>query len=497
MVPSQVGCRENLNARRLLENQNEKWLRSISKWKLEAADENSSRYFYKLPSVDEVEDGELCYVIGRKGAGKTAIAEHLKDKADYNVFVRSLSFKNFPFNDLYKLEDNSYTSPSQYTTIWKFVIYSSICEMMSQNAKINPQVSGDLAKHFALDVERALSESIRKISEGGGGFTLFGNGASGSLKSIDIPNSTSWQERSRILERLIEQYIDDSVYYILFDELDEDYKDVLRSDVAESYRNLLTGLFKAIQDVRRVIGRGRAIRPIAFLRSDIYDILKDNDKNKWLDSALELRWSEGQLRNLLAFRLSRAKSENGETLPFDGLIKDLFVSSNTRAGGIRRQKHVFEYILSHTLMRPRDVISYFREITKIAYDFEAEKISSDYFQEANRSYSDRLRQELTDEVQGTVPQIDEVFHAISEVRKQIFSLDELRQRYQDFVAAGRIDTPLTFEQIAEILFHFSVIGNQPKQHSARIFKYVYPKARLNRNEKIALHKGLLQSFQIN
>lgn len=480
-----------------LTNQNEEWLRSISRWKLEAAEENTSRYFYKMPNVGEVENGELCYVIGRKGAGKTAIAEHLRERADYNVFVRSLSFKNFPFNDLYKLEDNSYTSPSQYTTIWKFVIYSSICEMMSENARVDPQISGDLAKHFALDVERALSQSIRKISEGGGGFTLFGNGANGTVKSVDIPNDASWQERSRILERLIEQYVDDSVYYILFDELDEDYKDVLRSDVSENYRNLLTGLFKAIQDVRRVIGRGRSIRPIAFLRSDIYELLKDNDKNKWLDSALELRWSEGQLRNLLAFRLSRARSENEDTLPFNALIKQLFVSPKTRAGGSRRQKHVLEYILGHTLMRPRDVISYFRECAKITIEFEANKISADYFPTANRVYSDRLRQELIDEVQGAVPQIEEVFHAISEVRKQVFSADELLLKYDELVSAGKIDTPLTFQQVTEVLFHFSIIGNQPKQDSARIFKFIYPRARFNRNEKLALHKGLLQSFQIN
>ncbi len=307
-------------------NQNEDWLRSISRWKLEAAEENSSRYFYKLPNVGEVEDGDLCYVIGRKGAGKTAIAEHIKGKTAYNVFVRSLSFKNFPFNDLYKLEDKSYTSPSQYTTIWKFVIYSSICEMMSQNENIDSQVSHDLKKHFTLDVERALSQSIRKISEGGGGFTLFGGGANGTVKSVVVPNEASWQERSTILERIIEQYIDNCVYYILFDELDEDYKDVLRSDVSESYRNLLTGLFKAIQDVRRVIGRGRAVRPIAFLRSDIYELLKDNDKNKWLDNALELRWSDGKLRKLLAFRLSRAQSEGGNIISFENLIGNLFSS---------------------------------------------------------------------------------------------------------------------------------------------------------------------------
>jgi hypothetical protein len=369
--------------------------------------------------------------------------------------------------------------------------------MMSQNAKVDPKISGDLAEHFSLDVERALSQSIRKLSEGGGGFTLFGSGANGNVKSVEIPNDASWQERSRILERLIEQHIDDSVYFILFDELDEDYKDILRSEVSENYRNLLTGLFKAIQDVRRTVGRGRSIRPIAFLRSDIYELLKDNDKNKWLDSALELRWSEGQLRNLIAFRLSRAKSEGSETLGFDTLVKRLFVSAMTRAGGSRRQKHVFEYILGHTLMRPRDVISYFRECSRVANEFESNKISSDYFPTVNRIYSDRLRQELVDEVQGAIPQIEEVFHAISELRKQIFSVNEFRIRYDELVSAGQFNTPLSFEQVCEILFHFSIIGNQPKQHSARIFKYIYPKARLNKNEKLTLHKGLLQSFQIN
>lgn len=478
-------------------NQNEAWLQAISRWKLEAADEDSSRYFYKIPAVNDLENGELCYVIGRKGSGKTAIAEHLRDKSDYNTFVRSLSFKNFPFNEIYKLDDHSYTSPSQYTTIWKFVIYSAICEMMAQNAKIDSWISGELSKHFSLDVERALSDSIRKLSEGSGGFTLFGNGATAGVKAVDIPNNASWQERARILERLIEEYIDDSVYFILFDELDEDYKDVLQSEVSENYRNLLTSLFKAIQDVKRTVGRGRSVRPVAFLRSDIYELLKDNDKNKWLDSALELRWSEGQLRSLIAFRLSRAKENGNGVINFDTLVEQLFASAMTRAGGSRRQRHVFEYILGHTLMRPRDVISYLRECAKVAIDFEASKISADFFSDVNRIFSDRLRQELIDEIQGAIPKIEEIFFAVSEVRKQIFSIDEFHEKYAAMVKTKGINTPLSFEQICDILFHFSVIGNQPKQDTARVFKYIYPSARLNRGERLALHKGLLQSFQVN
>jgi hypothetical protein len=480
-----------------LANQNGDWLQAISRWKLEAADEDSSKYFYKIPAVSDLESGELCYVIGRKGSGKTAIAEHLRDRSDYNTFVRSLSFKNFPFNELYKLEDSSYTSPSQYTTIWKFVIYSAICEMMAQNERVDPVISGELSKYFSLDVERALSDSIRKLSEGSGGFTLFGSGANGSVKAVDIPNDASWQVRARILERLIEEYVDDSVYFILFDELDEDYKDVLQSEVSESYRNLLTSLFKAIQDVKRTVGRGRSIRPVAFLRSDIYELLKDNDKNKWLDSALELRWSEGQLRSLIAFRLSRAKGDGDEISKFDVLIDNLFASATTRAGGVRRERHVFAYILGHTLMRPRDVISYLRECAKVAIDFEASKISADFFSDVNRVYSNRLRQELIDEIQGAIPRIEEIFFAVSEVRKQVFSMEELHQRYTSMIKAKGIDIPLSFEQVCDVLFHFSVIGNQPKQDSARVFKYIYPSARFSRSERVALHRGLLQSFQVN
>lgn len=107
-----------MNARR-------EWLKEIAEWQLEAADEDNNRYFYQLPGVSSLQAGERSYVLGRKGSGKTAVAEHVRGLVKHNVFVRSLSFKNFPFNELYKLDDKSYTSPSQYTTIWKYIIYSA------------------------------------------------------------------------------------------------------------------------------------------------------------------------------------------------------------------------------------------------------------------------------------------------------------------------------------------------------------------------------------
>tara|TARA_R110000868_G_scaffold374305_1_gene638720 strand:+ start:211 stop:1650 length:1440 start_codon:yes stop_codon:yes gene_type:complete len=478
-------------------NTRREWLKEIADWQLEAADEDNKRYFYQLPGVSSLQAGERSYVLGRKGSGKTAVAEHVRGLHTHNVFIRSLSFKNFPFNELYKLDDESYTSPSQYTTIWKYIIYVAICGMMADNSSIDPSISGELAKYFAFDVERGLARSVSKITDIGGGFTLFGSGANAATKKIVVENDASWQERSDILEELILSHVDYSKYYIIFDELDEDYKDVFEKDMSAKYKDLLTSLFKAVQDIRRRMRKGTNIRPIIFLRSDIYELLQDNDKNKWQDSALALAWSEGSLRDLTAFRLSRAKGIKAPILSFNTLIDELFTTDTTRAGGARRQRHVFAYILAYTLRRPRDIISYIRECARFALDNGNGKISPNNFSAVNKAYSLRMRQEFRDEMQGAIPCIDSIFDTISLIRKQMFTFAEFEVKFNEAVAKGEIDTPLGFEAVCKVLFHYSAIGNQPSQRSAKIFQYLYPNARINFAETAIIHPALLQSLQIN
>jgi ABC-type dipeptide/oligopeptide/nickel transport system ATPase subunit len=122
-------------------------------WKLEAKQENNSRYFFHIEESAKILNGERFYVIGRKGSGKSAIGEYIlnlnKARQDnFNVFAEKLSFKNFPFNDLYALENSKYTHPNQYITIWKYIIYSSICRLMVQNQNIDAEVRKVLEKLY-------------------------------------------------------------------------------------------------------------------------------------------------------------------------------------------------------------------------------------------------------------------------------------------------------------------------------------------------------------
>src|SRR5205085_8202365 len=123
-----------------------------------------------------LETGYKNYVIGRKGTGKTAIAEYLHQKDDFNRFSSLLSFKNFPFNFLYEHNDKDYNRPNQYITIWTYVIYHYICSMMSKNEFVTSRCSQEFKSHFDADVHGALSRSLKKITSSSYNLSFVGTG---------------------------------------------------------------------------------------------------------------------------------------------------------------------------------------------------------------------------------------------------------------------------------------------------------------------------------
>lgn len=62
-------------------------------WQLDAMQENMCKYFFSDKDLSLVKDGKKCYVIGRKGAGKSAICQYLVNNPNYNQFAQKLTFK--------------------------------------------------------------------------------------------------------------------------------------------------------------------------------------------------------------------------------------------------------------------------------------------------------------------------------------------------------------------------------------------------------------------
>lgn len=381
-----------------------------STWHLEAKQENEDLFFY-IDDVNSIKEGEKCYVIGRKGMGKTAISEYLYNQSSEHIFSERLSFKNFPFNLLYTLDNSNYTSPNQYITIWKYLIYNGICKMMAKNNNLAPELQTALNKVYSSQPIKALNKLVPKWTASGFGAEILGCGINVEGISKNINNIT-WTEKTDIFEDIIEQAADDSYYYILIDELDEDYRDFEDEAQRKTYIYLLTSLFKAVQNIRAYFKDSTInIRPVVFLRSDIYAFLKDSDKNKWSEYILNLAWTPEKLQEMLCYRL--AVSSDGlyskETV-WNQLFPHKFVYMGNRG---HNKMTTFSYITRSTHWRPRDYIHYISQCAKIALQKGKTNITSPIIKEADKEFSEYLKGEIVDEIFAVLPDINQILSTLS------------------------------------------------------------------------------------
>lgn len=468
-------------------------IRNVNGWKLDAKHDELGKYFYHVEQEKEIRNGEKSFVIGRKGTGKTALSEHIGGLKQYDLFTQKLTFKNFPFNELYSLDNNNYTRPNQYISLWKYLIYSSICRMMIQNNNVDEDVRSTLSEVYGSEnsinnLKRSIKKWIAKE------FSLSIAGAGGKL-SLDRSEQT-WIDRLDVLEEVIDDYIDDSLYFIVFDELDEDYKNIVELGQQTDYMSLVTSLFKAVQDIRSTFNNGRSrIRPVVFLRDDIYDLILDPDKNKWEDFRVDLDWNLGRLKKLLAFRISKAAAPDKESLPFEKAWDLLFENTPVGIGTKAKKKvPVFDYVTRSTQHRPRDYVRYLQVSASQALELGQDIITADIVKKVDKGFSNYLKNELVDEIHGVLPDILEIFGVISEIRKWVFSIDEFREIYSDRLEKGFLQTRDP-DFVLRILFHFSVIGNQAGV-GVHFFRYTNKEAQFNFKEKIVVHRGLFKALQI-
>lgn len=459
-------------------------------WNTEARQEDS-KYFYSLDIIDKVKSGKTCYIIGRKGMGKTAISEYLcKNRSNMEFSIR-LSFKNFPFNYLYSMEDHEYTRPNQYISIWKYVIYNSICKLMGNNEGVDSSVTATLQRMYESDFNpsNALSKLIKHWTAKDFGFQIKGTGVNIGLEQSFLDND--WLHKSEIFENIISRYAGEYSYYVLIDELDEDYHNFYSEQERQNYFQLLTSLFKAVQIIRAEFSdKGHRIYPVIFLRDDIYYQIKDSDKNKWREYKTDLFWDKMQLYKMICNRLYISSDKK---MPKSDIWNIIFCEKNVKMGN-RQQKSmsVLDYITRSSQLRPRDFIYYVRKCAELALDYGLTYISSAIVKETEKYFSDYLRDEITDEIAVQVPNVDEVYSILSQIRKQSFKPEVFIKAYSELPN----HTEEQAKRILLQLFNFGIIGNAPSMRNQQIFKYQYQAVVFNFNETVIIHRGMYKALQI-
>jgi hypothetical protein len=239
----------------------------------------------------------------------------------------------------------------------------------------------------------------------------------------------------------------------------------------------------AVRSVRQSSRDGGVpLKPVVYLRSDLWNKLSFSDKNKITEKlALRLEWDSDSLLELVSARL-RAKLGPGarwETITSNEQLK----SSNNK----------WNFILSRTFLRPRDVIKFLNSALTEARrrDDDPLVLGNPDVVNAREAYSAYLKAELDDEIMAHWPHWGEALQACSAISTMTFQRDEFAREYEQRRSSANTTSA---DEALEILYRFSVIGYERRSGyggSSWAFQYTNPEAGWDsRAARFKVHLGL-------
>jgi hypothetical protein len=285
--------------------------------------------------------------------------------------------------------------------------------------------------------------------------SAFGGGIEAAFRSNQKPRELAPAITDAISQHLIAP-LEESAWLILLDQLDESW------DGSDAKKDLLVGLLKAVKRINDDFGwlkdPLRGARAIAFLRTDIHDSLRFDDKDKHRSSQVEIRWSHEQLREMVQSRVS-----------LDDLDA-LFDSRTTQRKG-RIPKASFNYLVSRTLMRPRDLIQFLIELQKSSPN--SHTISKKSVEATEKTYSRDKVDDIRNEYRKAAPWVDDALDALKQGPNKFESRAELESHLSSKISSNRLsEGPIkNVDGLVDWMIETSILGAALRRVATETIKF--------------------------
>lgn len=456
-------------------------------------DERLKEYFLKTRNYENALLGTKSIIIGRKGSGKSAIFTLLEDELEESgVLVIPITPDQYSWNALRDYRESGIQELQAYTNAWKITLLSAVvCKL--NDAKLVSK-SSELVEYYkymkdayipSKDTSFLTDNIIDKIKP-------LLKGIKTQWIWIESGSSEISPTPIRIIEEikkiLIRDWPNEKKVRILIDRLDDSW------DASDKSKNMIIGLLKASNDVNASFG-GKIIITV-FLRSDIYDNLFFDDKDKLRQYEETLIWNRDNLKAVVAERV-RVSLKLDETNP-DKIWKRVFSEEIYRSKASPEK-----YIIDRTFKRPRDIISFVRFAIEVAIQNGHCKIMRDDTRLAEeRYYSHSKYDDLIIEYQKQFPKIKQLLDSFSGSRHEL-SRDDLLDRINGFIE--KYEVREQNENLLRQLFVWGVIGVKRqgraglKQRGGTGFYYYYDDPSINPHayKEYYIHPSLRHHLNIS
>lgn len=415
--------------------------------------------FIDMGDLEQIKDfsSKKCLLLGRTGAGKTALITKLRDEMGDKVIViepEALAMHHLSNSTiiqyLVKLDID-------LNTFFKLLWRHEICvEIFNQHTKIMSETEHQNfidevkyrfkkknTKHYkALEYLEKYRDTFWKTSDtyattmvtkqedeiNAGlvaavpNFTAKISGADKFTKeetqkirqnAQTIVNDVQMRDVMGLLD-MLDDFIEYNQvkYYVVVDRLDEKW---VGNDIR--YK-LIKSLIETLKDLNRL----KNIKPIATLRYDllgrVFDISKDTgfQEEKYYPLYLDIRWNRNKLIELLNERINYQFSLRYAKKTMI-TYEDIFPST---IGG----RPVMDYLLERTLMRPRDVIEFVNFCIALAVENHG-YIDERIVLEAEKIYSRSRLDSLYYEWSADYPGLKELAKFLKK-KPSVFKVEDIR-----------------------------------------------------------------------
>lgn len=411
----------------------------LGKASAEDDDEYFSECFVDIGFIDRLlsSTSATSIVVGRTGGGKSAVIRRIRETEENvcELNPENLSLGYLADSWLLKfLTENDFDLSLFYQQLWRHVLVIELLrfyeglDSAQKSSSFLSRVSGlfkdNSGKQRAMDyltkyggdfwsdtdvrVKQITDEFEKQVeSEAGGSLNslkakykrgeTIGRHETKELVSNaqKITSSIQMQELARIIDILDEDIFTDRMKktVLVIDDLDRQWADDrIRIKLIEALINALPK-FRKIKNVKIIIA----------MRDDLLDIVLDQastagfQRDKFQDYHKRLTWKDFELRTIIDRRVSKLfkNKYTGGDVSLDDLFEDHKGSGD-----------YFSYICERTMMRPRDILSYFNMLFDRCGG--KSKITLKDIRSVEFDYSKERRQALVDEWRSHIPCVNDV-----------------------------------------------------------------------------------------
>ncbi|WP_333631513.1 P-loop ATPase, Sll1717 family [Agrobacterium cavarae] len=484
-----------------------------------------SECFLDNGDVDSLMDTDdpKCIVLGRTGAGKSALLAEVLKRGEHAVELSPEALAlNYVNNSevLRFFEAAGVNLDVFYSLLWRHILTVELLKMRYEikNAenqrffldRLGELFSRDRVKeralkylrewgdHFWEETEYRTKEFTRKLetdlkASAKAAVSFVSLGAEGAKKLSEeqvievrecgnrVVNAVQVKELHDVINLLSENIFDNKQkkYYIVIDRLDETW-------VSDHVRfKLIKALFETVKTFKRV----QNIKIIIALRTDIhYRMIRETptagfQEEKYRAMYLPLRWNRNQLVEMLEKRVRTMfrRQYTRENVS----LKDILPANQIE------QRSAAEYMLDRTFFRPREAIIFLNECIVRAEG--TTRITAALIRQAEVQYSQQRLQSLGDEWRRDYPNLLLATSLLSRVENP-FTIESLgiekaekaavaileanaaRDEILEFAESYYFEDKTTWQEFVEnillISYMVGLVGVKPEPHLGRQWSYL-------------------------